>query len=709
MFAIFSHYPTFLVFLAIVAAIVVTMVLMPVWIKFLKSSHIGQQVRADGPQSHLVKQGTPTMGGVIMLIAVIVFTLLASVGAPTAELWLLLGATVATGILGLIDDASKVAHERSLGLTPKAKLIGQFLIAAVFVLVAVNLLGIKPTVEIPFVATLDLGVLTTVVPVGDGIAIPWLYLIYCLILLVGLCNAVNLTDGLDGLAAGTVMVVMLVMAAIAFRAGVLEPALFAGALAVFLSLGRSFLPPFNEGSLTINASTMPGISLEESDKIGSQVESILLEIPEIRTVVRKTGRAELDEHALGVGVSEIEAPYELADRSRSEFMADVRSRLGVLHGVNIEIGQPISHRIDAMLSGTKANIAIKLFGPDLNRLFALGNRIKSSIANIDGIADLNVEQQIERPQLQIRPKREMLARYGITLPAFAEFVEVALGGRVVSQVYDEGRSFDVTVKASDASRNDMERIGELMLDGTDGKVPLSYVADIVSTSGPNAIGRENAQRLIVVSANVADRDLHSVVGDIQEMIREKVDLPEGYHIEYGGQFESEQAASRVLSLMSIISLLIIFLLLFQEFRSLSVSGIIMLNLPLALIGGIVSIWLTSGEVSIPAIIGFISLFGIATRNGILLVSHYNQLRSEGMSLHDSVVNGSLDRLNPILMTALSSALALIPLALGGDLPGNEIQSPMAKVILGGLLSSTLLNGFIVPAVYLIINRKNSNV
>ena len=481
--------------------------------------------------------------------------------------------------------------------------------------------------------------------------------------------------------------------------------LFAGALAVFLSLGRSFLPPFNEGSLTINASTMPGISLEESDKIGSQVESILLEIPEIRTVVRKTGRAELDEHALGVGVSEIEAPYELADRSRSEFMADVRRRLGVLHGVNIEIGQPISHRIDAMLSGTKANIAIKLFGPDLNRLFALGNRIKSSIADIDGIADLNVEQQIERPQLQIRPKREMLARYGITLPAFAEFVEVALGGRVVSQVYDEGRSFDVTVKASDASRNDMERIGELMLDGTDGKVPLSYVADIVSTSGPNAIGRENAQRLIVVSANVADRDLRSVVNEIGETIRTQVPMPEGYHVEYGGQFESEQAASRTLTLTSLVALLVIFLLLYQEFRSLKIAGVILLNLPLALIGGVASLWLTSGEVSIPAIIGFISLLGIATRNGILLVSHYNHLRGEGMPLHESVVQGSLDRLNPILMTALSSALALIPLALGGSLPGNEIQSPMAKVILGGLLSSTLLNGFIIPSVYLIVNRK----
>lgn len=484
--------------------------------------------------------------------------------------------------------------------------------------------------------------------------------------------------------------------------------LLVGALAVFFSLGRNFLPPFNEGSLTINASTMPGISLEESDKIGREVERILMEIPEIQTVARKTGRAELDEHALGVNVSELEAPFELTDRSRDEFMADVRARLGVLRGVNIEIGQPIAHRIDAMLSGTQANIAIKLFGPDLNRLFSLGTQIKNAVTPIEGIADLNLEQQIERPQLQIRPKREMLAKYGISLPEFSRFVETGLGGTVVSQVYDRGRSFDVTVKIDDKDRKGMEAIENLMIDGANGKIPLSYVADVVSTSGPNAISRENAQRKIVISANVAGRDLHGVINDIQHNIKTQVDLPEEYHIEYGGQFESEQAASRILLLTSIISLLIIFMLLFHEFKNLSVSGVIMLNLPLALIGGVISIWLTSGEISIPAIIGFISLFGIATRNGILLVSHYNQLRSTGMSLHDSVVYGSLDRLNPILMTALTSALALIPLAVGGDLPGNEIQSPMAKVILGGLLSSTLLNGFIIPSVYMIINRNKNN-
>lgn len=476
-------------------------------------------------------------------------------------------------------------------------------------------------------------------------------------------------------------------------------------LIVLINLGRSFLPPFNEGSLTINISTMPGISLEESDRIGRMAENILMDIPEIQTVARKTGRAELDEHALGVNVSEIEAPFDLEERSRDEFLADVRRQLGTLKGVNVEIGQPISHRIDAMLSGTKANIAIKLFGNDLNKLFNLGTQIKSAIGDIEGIADLNVEQQIERPQLQIKPKREMLAKYGITLPQFSEFINVALAGKTVSQVNEGGKIFDLTVKVEDRAREDMTAIGELAIDAGDQKVPLHYIADVLPLSGPNTISRENVQRKIVISANVAGRDLKGVVNDIRDKIEEKITLPEGYHIEYGGQFESEQAASRILFITSLLSLLIIFLILYHEFKSISLSGIIMLNLPLAIIGGIVSIWFTSGVISIPAIIGFISLFGIATRNGILLVSHYNLLRSEGHSLRESIIQGSLDRLNPILMTALTSALALIPLALGGDLPGNEIQSPMAQVILGGLLSSTLLNGFIIPIVYFLLNRK----
>ena len=482
--------------------------------------------------------------------------------------------------------------------------------------------------------------------------------------------------------------------------------LFVVALGCFFTLGRSFLPPFNEGSFTINISSLPGISLEESDKMGHRAEELLLSIPEIQTVARKTGRAELDEHALGVNVSEIEAPFELKDRSRSELVAEVREKLGTIVGANVEIGQPISHRIDAMLSGTKANIAIKLFGDDLNRMFTLGNEIKSAIQGIPGIADLNVEQQIERPQLVISPKREMLAKYGISLPEFSEFVNVCLAGEAVSQVYEKGKSFDLTVRVKDNLRDEMEKIRNLMIDTGDGqKIPLNYVAEIRSAMGPNTISRENVKRKIVISANVADRDLRSVVNDIQAQVDAQIKLPEGYHIEYGGQFESEQAASRTLALTSFMSIVVIFLLLYHEFRSVKESAIILINLPLALIGGVFALLITTGEVSIPAIIGFISLFGIATRNGMLLISHYNHLQQEeGYGVYDSVIRGSLDRLNPILMTALSSALALIPLALSGDLPGNEIQSPMAKVILGGLLTSTFLNGFIIRIVYLMMHR-----
>ena len=474
---------------------------------------------------------------------------------------------------------------------------------------------------------------------------------------------------------------------------------------IFFLLGRSFLPSFNEGSFTINVSTLPGISLEESDKMGRIAEEILLSVPEIQTVGRKTGRAELDEHALGVNVSEIEAPFVLNKRSKDEVLAEIREKLKVLPGVNIEIGQPISHRIDAMLSGTRANIAIKLFGTDLNNMFALGNQIKASIEDIDGIADLNVEQQVERPQLRIEPKREMLAKYGITLPEFAEIVNVMLAGEVVSQVYEGNQSFDLTLKVNDESRETADKIRNLIVDANGRKIPLGNIAEITSSTGPNTINRENVMRKIVISANVAGRDLRGVVTDIQKTVNEEIILPEGYHIEYGGQFESEQAASRILLITSIFSILVIFLLLFNQFKSVTQSAVILLNLPLALIGGVFTIFLTGGVISIPAIIGFISLFGIATRNGMLLISRYNDLQHEGLSAFDSVIHGSLDRLNPILMTALSSGLALIPLALGGDLPGNEIQSPMAKVILGGLLTSTFLNGFIIPIMYLLTGKK----
>ena len=482
--------------------------------------------------------------------------------------------------------------------------------------------------------------------------------------------------------------------------------IFVVALVGFFTLGRSFLPSFNEGSLTINITSMPGVSLEESDKLGRRAEELLLSIPEIQTVARKTGRAELDEHSRGVNGSEIEAPYELKDRSKDEMMQEVRDKLNTLSGANIELGQPISHRIDAMLSGTKASIAIKLFGDDLNHMFMYANQIKSAIAGVEGVADLNVEQQVERPQLQIVPKREIMAKYGITMPEFAEFVEVNLAGAVVSQVYEQGKVFNLIVRAKDNVRDETDKVNDLMIDTPNGeRIPLSYVAEVVSSMGPNSVSRENVKRKIVISANTSGRDLRGVVNDIRERIDAEVKLPEGYHVEFGGQFESEEAASRTLLLASLMSIVVIFLLIYTEFKHAAQSAVILLNLPLALIGGVFALMVTSGEVSIPAIIGFISLFGIATRNGMLLISRYNKLRTEGAPLEESIVHGSLDRLNPILMTALTSALALIPLAFRGDLPGNEIQSPMAKVILGGLLTSTFLNAFIIPIVYELMNRK----
>ena len=482
--------------------------------------------------------------------------------------------------------------------------------------------------------------------------------------------------------------------------------LFVVALVAFFHLGRSFLPPFNEGSFTINVATLPGISLEESDNIGRRAEELLLTIPEIQTIGRKTGRAELDEHALGVNVSEIEAPFILADRSKEELVAEVREKLGTLPGTNIEVGAPISHRIDAMLSGTRASIAIKVFGTDLNEMFRIGNRIKAAVEGVEGAADLNVEQQVERPQLKIIPRREVMAKYGVTMPEFADIVNVLLAGEAVSQVYEGRRVFNLTLKVGDESRATADDIRRLIVDAGDAKVSLGQIADVVSSVGPNTINREDVQRKVVVSANVAGRDLRSVVTDMRRIIEEQVELPEDYHIEYGGQFENEENASRTLLITSLFAIMVIYLLLYNQFRSLTQSAVILINLPLALVGGVFVLWLTGSDISIPAIIGFISLFGIATRNGMLLIERYNDLHAAGYSLKESIMHGSADRLNPILMTALTTALALIPLALGGDLPGNEIQSPMAKVILGGLATSTLLNGFIVPVMYMLTNRKS---
>ncbi len=479
---------------------------------------------------------------------------------------------------------------------------------------------------------------------------------------------------------------------------------------MFCSLGRSFLPSFNEGSFTIAISSLPGISMEESDAIGRMAEELILEIPEIQTVGRKTGRAELDEHSFGVNTSELECPYVLNKRSRAALRADISHRLSVLPGVNIEIGGPIAHRIDAMLSGTQANIAIKVFGNDLAGMYRCGNQIKQAIQEIPGLSDINVEQQVERPELNIVPRRDMLARYGISLPEFAECIEVMLEGKTVSQVYEGNRAFDLTLKVPDEGNRSMAMLEDLLIDAADGsKIPLSYVADVRSSVGPNTINRENVSRKLVVSCNVNGIGLSEAVREIREEIAEHVTLPADCHIEYGGQFESEERASKTIAIVSIFSILLIFMLLFGQFKRVDQTLTVLLNLPLALIGGVIIIYLTDGMLSIPAIIGFISLFGIATRNGMLLVDRYNTLRSQGQSLTEAVIQGSLDRLNPILMTAFTSALALLPLALGGDLPGNEIQSPLAKVILGGLISSTLLNGFIVPIMYNRINRKNEKI
>lgn len=479
------------------------------------------------------------------------------------------------------------------------------------------------------------------------------------------------------------------------------------AIVIFAGMGSSFLPSFNEGSFTINVSTLPGVSIEESDRIGTMAERALMTIPEIEVVGRKTGRAELDEHALGVNTSEIEAPFALDGRSKEEVVADIREKLHAIPGVNIEVGSPISHRIDAMLSGTRASIAIKIFGPDLNRLFALGNEIRKEISDVEGIADLNVEQQVERPQLTITPKRTMMARYGVTMADFGQMVNTLLAGETVSQIYEGDKSFDLVLKVDDNHRQGIADIRSLMVNTPQGEVPLSTIADISSTVGPNTINRENVTRKVVVSANVSGRDLRGVVTDIQDIVSERIHLPEDYHIEYGGQFESQETAMRTLTIVSLVSLIVILLLLWNEFRSIKQSALILLNLPLALIGGIIAIWLTGGVISIPSVIGFISLFGIATRNGMLLIARYNDLTRAGLSPQDSVLIGSADRLNPIMMTALTSALALIPMVIGSDKPGNEIQSPMAVVILGGLVTSTLLNGFIIPIVYLMASPKKT--
>jgi len=494
------------------------------------------------------------------------------------------------------------------------------------------------------------------------------------------------------------------IAVISFAGGLLILALI-----IFSGFGRSFLPDFNEGTLTITTTTLPGVSLDQSSQITEKIDEQLMKIPEVKYVSRRTGRTELNEHSHGgSNTSEIDVPFTLGERGTEAFLEEVRERLGGLSGINLNIGQPLSHRIDHMLSGTRASIAIKLFGNDLGDMYRLANQIKENIEEVPGLVDLNVEQLVEIPQIQIRPRREMLARYGIPQNEFSHFVETAIAGRKVAEVYDNNLNFDLVVRFDKPFRDNLEAVRDIYIDTYDGqKIPLRYVADIVSVSGPNTINRENVQRKLVISANTSGRDLGSVVNDVQRTIDEEISLPVGFRLEYGGQFESAERASMTLLITSLLAILVILVILFQEFKSLRLAGIIMINLPLALIGGVVAIRLTTGVLSIPSIIGFITLFGIATRNGILLISRYQHLEKEGLTLKEIIITGSSDRLNPILMTALASTLALIPLALGGNKPGNEIQSPMAIVILGGLLTSTLLNLVVIPAVYSLIKEKGN--
>ncbi|CAD5257012.1 MULTISPECIES: efflux RND transporter permease subunit [unclassified Imperialibacter] len=484
---------------------------------------------------------------------------------------------------------------------------------------------------------------------------------------------------------------------------------FVVTLGLFSQLGRSFLPEFNEGSLVISAVGVPGMSLEESNKNGVLIERLLLEMPEVQVVTRRTGRAELDEHAQGVNAAEIDVPFVLHGKTKEQFFEEVRTKLSVVPGVNITLGQPIAHRIDHMLSGTRANIAIKVFGSDLQRLFEIGKSIETGIKDIPGLADVAVDQQIEVSQLRITPKRQMLAAYGMTTADLMEQVDIAFAGETAGEVYEGQMYFDLVVRFRPESRSTMSVLNASLISLPSGAfTTLNQLADVASVSSPNTIAREEVQRKIVIAANVQGRDLFGAVNEIKAFVDANVLMPQGYRIEYGGQFESEQKASQLLLITAILAVLVILLLLYFEFQNVRLALIVLINLPLALIGGVMIIYFTSGIVSIAATIGLISLFGIATRNGILLVSRYEDLRKEGVAGRELIISGATDRLNPILMTALTTGLALIPLVLKGGEPGNEIQSPMAVVILGGLLSATILNLIVIPCVYALVSTKTEN-
>ncbi len=473
------------------------------------------------------------------------------------------------------------------------------------------------------------------------------------------------------------------------------------ALSLLPLTGREFLPPFNEGALNINVNLPPGTSLEESNRIGNVVERELHEIPEVVSTTRRTGRAEQDEHAAGVNTSELEVVTRTADRSQFEIMDEVRQTLAQIPGAAAEVGQPISHRIDHLLSGTRAQIAIKVFGPDLPTLRNKAEEVRAAMENVGGVVDLLVEPQVGVPQVQINIDRANASAVGLSAGHLAEVVETAFNGRVVGQVLEQQRSYDLLVRLNETARESVESLSATLIETPLGvRIPIAQVADVRSDQGPNTINRENGQRRIIVQANVAGRDLGSVIDDVRVAIARKVSLPEGYFVQYGGQFEAQEEASGRIFWLSLLAVGGIFLLLYIALKSVRASLLVMANLPLALIGGVFIVFLSGGTLSVASLVGFITLFGIATRNGIMLVTHYHHLIEEGTTLRDAIVQGSMERLSPILMTALVTGVGLLPLALGAGTPGKEIQQPMAAVILGGMLTSTFLNMVVIPALYL---------
>ncbi|MCA9421170.1 MAG: efflux RND transporter permease subunit, partial [Nitrospira sp.] len=472
------------------------------------------------------------------------------------------------------------------------------------------------------------------------------------------------------------------------------------AMAILPWLGRTFLPSFNEGTLTVNIVTLPGTSLPESDRIARLVEETLLAHPEVVSTARRTGRAELDEHAEGVNSSELDVMLRMRERSKEAFLVAVRESFRMIPGITVNIGQPISHRIDHMLSGTRSAIAVKLFGPDLYTLRQLAKKVEQVMKPIPGVVDLAVDQQTDIPLLTVAFNRRALASHGLSVGEVNETLQTALKGRTVTQVLEGQRAVDLIVRYDDEYRKNPSVLDSTLIDTPGGnRVPLSMLATIYDDYGPNKINRENVQRKMVVACNVAERDLGSVVEDIQQRITAQVHFPPGYYITYGGQFESQQEATRLILLISLVVLVGMIVLLYQAFSSLRLALLILINLPLALVGGVLAVALTGGVLSVASLVGFITLFGIAIRNGILLIARYQSLLAEGIPLRQVVMEGSLDRLTPILMTALVTVFALIPLALGQGQPGSEIQSPLAIVILGGLLSATFLNLYLLPVLF----------